>query len=668
MAAAEQTIQGVKTAKKRVAGWKQLSRLMPYLMNYKGGMTIGLITLVLMGLVGNLIPIIMGVIFDCIGNEQKPLAKLAGKLGGVSTWVAKYYRPLDKHTLGFFCIVLLIAIAAKGIFSFLTRWILIGVSREIEYDIRNDVLSKLIKLEPEFYVRNRTGELMSRCTNDLNNVRMVLGPGIMYSGTTIVTFVLAVAVMLMISAKLTLLVLIPVPVVAFTVKYFGQVIHTLFEKIQASLATLSARAQENLSGMRVLRAYVQEKVEIERFDETNREYVQKNMKLILAWSMFMPALTALIGVTFLLVLWQGGRLVMLDRITLGEWIAFYTFLGQLIWPMVALGWVTNIFQRGAASMGRLNYIFEAEPRIDDRTMAEEFKTALPVLEAAAGDGDGAPVAASAPAKSNGAHGPEIKGEIEFRNLTFAYPTIAGGNAAATKEAPGRVVLKNINLKVPAGSTVAIVGPTGSGKSTLAALAARLWEAPEGTVLLDGRSIREWPLETVRRSLGFVPQDTFLFTETLAENIAFGVENAGSREVEDAAQIADLYGDVADFSSKFETMIGERGITLSGGQKQRTALARAVIRNPRILILDDALSSVDTETEERILTRLREVMENRTTMIVSHRCSTVRDADQIVVLVNGQIAEHGTHAELLGIGGYYADLYQKQLLEEELERA
>lgn len=664
MAAAEQTIQGVKPAKKRIAGWKQLSRLMPYLMNYKGGMTIGLITLVLMGLVGNLIPIIMGVIFDCIGNEQKPLAKLAGKLGGVSTWVAKYYRPLDKHTLGFFCLVLLIAIAAKGIFSFLTRWILIGVSRDIEYDIRNDVLSKLIKLEPEFYVRNRTGELMSRCTNDLNNVRMVLGPGIMYSGTTIVTFVLAVAVMLMISAKLTLLVLIPVPVVAFTVKYFGQVIHTLFEKIQASLATLSARAQENLSGMRVLRAYVQEKVEIERFDETNREYVQKNMKLILAWSMFMPALTALIGVTFLLVLWQGGRLVMLDRITLGEWIAFYTFLGQLIWPMVALGWVTNIFQRGAASMGRLNYIFEAEPRIDDRTMAEEFKTALPVLEAAAGNG----AASAAPAKSNGAQGPEIKGEIEFRNLTFAYPTIAGGNAAATKEAPGRVVLKNINLRVPVGSTVAIVGPTGSGKSTLAALAARLWEAPEGTVLLDGRSIREWPLETVRRSLGFVPQDTFLFTETLAENIAFGVENAGSREVEDAAQIADLYGDVADFSSKFETMIGERGITLSGGQKQRTALARAVIRNPRILILDDALSSVDTETEERILTRLREVMENRTTMIVSHRCSTVRDADQIVVLVNGQIAEHGTHAELLGIGGYYADLYQKQLLEEELERA
>jgi ATP-binding cassette, subfamily B, multidrug efflux pump len=673
MAVAEQALPQVKAAnaKKKVPGWKQLSRLMPYIFQYKGGMTIGLITLVLMGLVGNLIPIIMGVIFDCIGKEPKPLAKLAGKLPGLSNWVAHYYRPLDRHTLGFFCIVLLIAIAAKGIFSFLTRWILIGVSREIEYDIRNDVLSKLVVLEPEFYVRNRTGELMSRCTNDLNNVRMVLGPGIMYSGTTIVTFVLAVAVMLMISAKLTLLVLIPVPVVAFTVKYFGQVIHSLFEKIQASLATLSARAQENLSGMRVLRAYVQEKVEIARFDEVNREYVSKNMRLILAWSMFMPALTALIGVTFLLVLWQGGRLVMLDRITLGEWIAFYTFLGQLIWPMVALGWVTNIFQRGAASMGRLNYIFDAQANIDDRAVAEEFRTALPVIQAAAAgikDRKSVPASGARNGDTKASAAGEIKGEIEFRNLTFAYPTIAGGNAAAGDGAPGRVVLKDINLKVPAGSTLAIVGPTGSGKSTLAALAGRLWEAPPGTILIDGRSIRDWPLETIRRSMGFVPQDTFLFTETLGENIAFGVDSATTRDIEDAAQIADLYGDVADFSGKFETIVGERGITLSGGQKQRTALARAVIRNPRILILDDALSSVDTETEERILERLREVMANRTTIIVSHRCSTVRDADQIIVLVDGRIAERGTHAELLGIGGYYADLYQRQLLEEELERA
>ncbi|MFZ0880471.1 MAG: ABC transporter transmembrane domain-containing protein, partial [Candidatus Acidiferrales bacterium] len=310
-------------------------------------MTIGLVTLVAMGLVGNVVPLIMGVIFDCIGNEAKPLSKLAGRLGILSDWVSRYYRPMNRHALAIFCLVLLVAIALKGIFSFLTRWILIGVSRDIEYDIRNDLLAQLLRLEPEFYVRNRTGELMSRCTNDLNNVRMVLGPGIMYSATTVVTFVLAVAVMLMISPALSLLVLLPVPIVALTVRYFGQIIHALFEKIQASLATLSARAQENFSGVRVVRAYGQENVESRNFDETNREYVSKNVRLILAWSMFMPALTALIGMTFILVLWQGGRLVMLSRITLGEWVAFYTFLGQLIWPMVALGWVTNIFQRGA---------------------------------------------------------------------------------------------------------------------------------------------------------------------------------------------------------------------------------------------------------------------------------------------------------------------------------
>ncbi|MFZ0737073.1 MAG: ABC transporter ATP-binding protein [Candidatus Acidiferrales bacterium] len=616
-------------------------RLLPYLGRYKGGMTIGLVTLVAMGLVGNVVPLIMGVIFDCIGNEAKPLSKLAGRLGILSDWVSRYYRPMNRHALAIFCLVLLVAIALKGIFSFLTRWILIGVSRDIEYDIRNDLLAQLLRLEPEFYVRNRTGELMSRCTNDLNNVRMVLGPGIMYSATTVVTFVLAVAVMLMISPALSLLVLLPVPIVALTVRYFGQIIHALFEKIQASLATLSARAQENFSGVRVVRAYGQENVESRNFDETNREYVSKNVRLILAWSMFMPALTALIGMTFILVLWQGGRLVMLSRITLGEWVAFYTFLGQLIWPMVALGWVTNIFQRGAASMGRLNYIFDAHPKIND--------------VAAGFDGvanEESPIVQRAPA---------IRGEIEFRNLNFAYPTAGNGNPAAP-------VLQDINLRIPEGSTLAIVGPTGSGKSTLAGLAARLWDAAPGAVLLDGRPIGEWPLAKLRRALGFVPQDTFLFSETLSENIAFGVDAANAEQIEEASQIASVYGDIVEFPAKFQTMVGERGLTLSGGQKQRTALARAVIRDPRILILDDALSSVDTETEERILGRLREVMKERTTILVSHRCSTVRDADQIVVLVDGRIAERGTHQELLGIGGYYADLYQKQLLEEELERA
>ncbi len=640
-AAAAQVASKPRAVEARTPGWKQLVRLIPYLGRYKGGMTIGMIALVAMGLVGNLVPLLMGVIFDCVSNEPKPLSKLVGKLGIISVWFGRYYQPLNRHTLAIFCFVLIAAIALKGIFSFLTRWILIGVSREIEYDIRNDLLTDLMQLEPEFYVRNRTGELMSRCTNDLNNVRMVLGPGIMYSATTIITFILAVSVMLMISPVLTLFVLVPVPVVALAVRYFGQIIHNLFEKIQASLATLSARAQENFSGVRVIRAYVQEQVEIQNFDSANREYVSRNVRLILAWSMFMPALTALIGVTFLLVLWQGGRLVMTNRISLGEWVAFYTFLGQLIWPMVALGWVTNIFQRGAASMGRLNYIFDSKPIINDAALG---------LEGVASE--------DSPAVRNS---PKIVGEIEFRSLNFAYPTAGNGTPAAP-------VLKEINLRVPAGSTLAIVGPTGSGKSTLAALAARLWDAPPGTVLLDGRSIREWPLAKLRRALGFVPQDTFLFSESLAENVAFGMDAARPEQIERAAEIASIYEDISELPEKFGTMIGERGLTLSGGQKQRTALARAIIRDPQILVLDDALSSVDTETEERILNQLREVMKGRTTIIVSHRCSTVRDADQIAVLVDGRIAELGTHQELLGIGGYYADLYQKQLLEEELERA
>ena len=641
MSAAAQTIPQTKAAEARVPGWKQLMRLLPYLGRYKGGMTIGLVTLVAMGIVGNIVPLLMGIIFDCLQGARAPLSTIAGRMGWLTNLAARYYAPLDRHALGFFCIALIVAIALKGIFSFLTRWILIGVSREIEYDLRNDLLVRLLQLEPEFYVRNRTGELMSRCTNDLNNVRMVLGPGIMYSGTTIVSFILAVAVMLLVSPKLTLYVLIPVPFVAFAVRYFGEIIHNLFEKIQASLAVLSARAQENLAGVRVIRAYRQEQSEARQFDSVNREYVSKNMKLILAWSMFMPALTALIGVTFLVVLWQGGRLVMLSRISLGEWVAFYMFLGQLIWPMVALGWVTNIFQRGAASMGRMNYVLEAKPSIDDAAVGFS----------------GVATEDSALVREAG----EIRGEIEFRNLTFAYPT--GGNGKEPKP-----VLKDVNLNIPAGSTLAIVGPTGSGKSTLAALVARLWEAPPGTLTLDGRSIREWPLGALRRALGYVPQDTFLFSERLSENIAFGVDDASEPEIEDAARSASIYAEITEFPAKFETMVGERGITLSGGQKQRTALARALIRDPKILVLDDALSSVDTETEERILNHLREVMKERTTIIVSHRCSTVRDADQIIVLVDGRIVERGTHSELLGIGGYYADLYQKQLLEEELARA
>ncbi len=629
----------LKARPTRVSGWAQLMRLMPYVARHKGEVVIGMITQIGMGITGTLIPLIIGAIVDCLKGAETPLAQL-GRLTQISLgFLLPYYHPRNALTLEVFCSALIIICAVQGVFSYATRQILIGLSRDIEYDLRNDLLNKLVVMEPEFYVRNRTGELMSRCTNDLNSVRMVLGPGIMYTANTIATMVLAVVLMFWISATLSIYVLLPVPVVAIVVWVFGQQIHALYGKIQASLAVLSAKAQENLAGVRVVRAYGQEDAEIRGFDGPNREYIDRNLRLIYFWSLFMPLLQTLIGLTFILVLWQGGHLVILNRITLGELIAFYTFMTRLIFPMIALGFVTNIFQRGGASMGRLNYILDSEPKISD-------------------------------AEAAGSKTADIRGEIEFRHLTFTYPTVRSDTDGTKANGSGEVnkpVLHDISLHVPAGSILAIVGPTGSGKSTLAALIARLWDAPPGTLLIDGRPIREWPLETLRRAVGYVPQDTFLFSETLRENVAFGVDEASNRQILDAAEVASIAAEINEFPAKFDTMVGERGITLSGGQKQRTAIARAVIRDPKILILDDSLSAVDTGTEEQILRRLDAILRQRTTVLISHRVSTVKHADQIAVLRDGRIVERGTHAELLARGGYYADLYNKQLLEEELER-
>jgi ATP-binding cassette, subfamily B, multidrug efflux pump len=628
-------------AAKPVPGWKHLRKLLPYIARSKGQVAIGMVTLAAMGIVGTLQPLAFGVIMDCLSGNPQPLGRLSQMSPRLVHFLIPYYTPSSVRTLIIYCLAAVGIVALKGVFSFWTRWILIGLSRDIEYDLRNDLLDCLLIMEPEFYVRNRTGELMSRATNDLNAVRMVLGPGIMYSSQTLVTMLLAVILMFRLSPSLSLWVLIPVPAVAIATRYFGRTIHSLYEVIQAALATLSAKAQENLAGVRVIRAYAQEEAEMRGFDAPNREYVTRNLKLIATWSLFMPALTALIGMSFVLVMWFGGRQVIFGQISLGELVAFYAFMVQLIFPMVALGFVTNIFQRGAASMGRLNYILDAKPSINDSAV---------------------------PARAGQRETP-MHGEIEFRHLDFTYPT--GREIANGKEngrPAGTPVLHDINLRIPAGSTLAIVGPTGSGKSTLAALVARLWEAPPGSLLIDGRPIREWPLATLRRAIGFVPQDTYLFSEPLRENIAFGVEDCPDESVYQAAETASIASEIAGFPMGYATLVGERGITLSGGQKQRTALARALVRDPRVLILDDALSSVDTDTEEQILRSLKELMKQRTTLLISHRVSTVRNADQIIVLRDGRIVERGTHEELLALGGYYEELYQKQLLEEELERA
>ncbi|MBI4547741.1 MAG: ABC transporter ATP-binding protein [Ignavibacteriae bacterium] len=584
---------------------KSLLRLKPYLWKYRKTLFWGFLTVVGSNIFTVYQPRIIG---DAIDKLKV----------GLET------KNIDETSLLLYAGIVVGLSLIAGFFTFLTRQTIIVVSRDVEYDLRNDFLKHIQTLHLSYFQNTPTGDLMAHATNDIGAVRNSVGPGIMYPMDTIMTFSMTLTMMLWTDWELTVYALIPLPLVSYVVYRLGKIIHKKSEEKQAQFSLLTMRAQENLSGIRIVKAYVRELYEINRFQNISWEYLKKNLVLARVQSIMWPLMFLLVGCSLVITVYAGGLKVIYGEITIGTLTAFFGYLMLLIWPMIAFGWVTNILQQGAASMGRLAKIFDTEPDIRN-TSQTDFSIK------------------------------EIQGEIEFRNVSL------------THKSAQRPTLKNINLHIPKGMTVAIVGYTGAGKSTLVNFIPRLYDVTEGELLLDGVNIQTIPLEVLRQHIGYVPQETFLFSDTIAENISYGVDNGTLEHVLQAAEISQIASDVTEFPKTYDTMIGERGITLSGGQKQRTSIARAVMRNPKILILDDALSAVDTYTEEEILKRLRHVMRDRTSIIISHRISTVKEADMIVVLDNGEIVEQGTHDELVAVGGIYAELYEKQLLEEELEQ-
>ena len=571
--------------------------LIPYLARYRNEIVIGSLMVVFMVFASMAAPRVLMYVVDGLTRSIEP----------------------DKLIL-YASLILLVAVV-EGFFRFWMRRVLIGVSRKAEYDLRNDFLDRIQKMSLTALGARSTGDIMSRATNDLAAVRAVLGPGIMYSMNTVTTFVVGSILLLHLHWQLTILAYIPLALVSLSVGYFGRRIHDRFEEIQEQFSTMSTKVQENISGIRVVKAFAREDAETLSFETLNHSYIRRNAAMIRLWGVFHPLMAVLLGLSTVALLWFGGRQVVLGRLTLGEFVAFMGYISMMTWPTIAIGWVMNVIQRGSASMGRMLEIMNADIDIKDAPDAKP---------------------------------PDIiEGMVEFRNLTYNYPN---------SKTPA---LRNINIRIEPGTMLAVVGHTGSGKSTLTNLLLRLIDTPPESLFIDGKDVCQWPLSDLRKNIGCVPQETFLFSDTIGENIAFGKSDASDEEIRRAAEVSQILQDIETFPDKMQTFVGERGITLSGGQKQRIAISRAVLRRPKILIFDDSLSSVDTYTEERILKELEIVTRGCTTVLVSHRVSTARGAQQIIVLKDGAIIERGTHDSLLGLDGVYADLYHKQLLEDEL---